>query len=70
MLSGIRAGLENAKHLEIRCGFPLERLDRRSAEAVKPFEWSEAKLNISSDRTDRLRGLSYHNDWVLSLYHS
>ena len=30
-----------------------------SAEAVKPFEWSEAKLNISSDRTDRVSGLSY-----------
>jgi len=31
----------------------------RSAEAVKPFEWSEAELNISSDRTDRVSGLSY-----------
>ena len=31
-----------------------------SAEAVKPFEWSEAELNISSDRTGRESGLSYH----------
>ncbi len=31
----------------------------RSAAAVKPFEWSEAEFNISSDRTDRESGLSY-----------
>ncbi len=28
-----------------------------SAEAFKPFGWSEAELNLSSARTDRLRGL-------------
>jgi len=31
----------------------------RSAAAIKSFEWSEAELNISSDRTDRGSGPSY-----------